>query len=154
MNPFAAIAVKTVGGGAAAALISLGVAGLAQAASNPSPTPPASAKASRPDPHNDLRAIRRAVFESEADVLHLTPARLHEDLMHGQKVSDLARDRGMTKEQFAAKLAVSVKPRLEALVDKKVITQAQADRVLDRISKGYIPFWNGIHPRNTATPTK
>ncbi len=40
MNPFAALAVKAIGGGTAAALLSLGVAGgLAQAASpNPSPT--------------------------------------------------------------------------------------------------------------------
>ncbi len=88
-----------------------------------------------------------AVFESEADVLHITPAQLREDLRQGQKVSDLAKDRGMSKDQFAAKLAVSVKPRLEALVEHKVITQAQADKVLDRISKGYIPFWNGIHHR-------
>jgi hypothetical protein len=49
-----------------------------------------------------------------------------------------------------------VKPRLEALVDKKEITQAQADKVLDRISKGYVPFWNGIHHHkaNSTTPTK
>jgi uncharacterized protein YaiL (DUF2058 family) len=88
-----------------------------------------------------------AIFESEADVLHITPAQLREDLRQGQKVSDLAKDRGMTKDQFATELAVTVKPRLAALVDHKVITQAQADKVLDRISKGYVPFWNGIHHR-------
>jgi len=26
-------------------------------------------------------------------------------------------------------------------------TQARADRILDRISKGHIPFWDGIHRR-------
>jgi len=94
---------------------------------------------------------RHPVFESEADVLHITPAQLREDLRQGQKVSDLAKDRGMTKDQFAAKLAITVKPRLEALVDKKEITQAQADKVLDRISKGYVPFWDGLHRPATAT---
>jgi len=157
MNPLAALAVKTIGAGTAAALLSLGVAGvLAQAASpNPKPTPAATTPA-KPDPHKDRRAIALAVFESEADVLHITPAQLREDLRQGQKVSDLAKDRGMTKDQFAAKLAISVKPRLETLVEKKAITQAQADKVLDRISKGYVPFWNGIHPRkaSSATPTK
>src|SRR5713101_896090 len=135
MNPFAALAVKTIGAGTAAALLSLGVAGsLAQAASpSPKPTPPAATTPAKPDPHKDRRAI--------------TPAQLREDLRQGQKVSDLAKDRGMTKEQFAAKLAATVKPRLETLVDKKEITQAQADKVLDRISKGYVPFWNGIHHR-------
>src|SRR6266567_4484676 len=108
MNPFAALAVKAIGGGTAAALLSLGVAGgLAQAASpNPSPTPATSANPTKPDPH---------------------------------------------KDQFAARLAVSVKPRLETLVDKKEITQAQADKALDRISKGDIPFWNGIHPRKATS---
>jgi hypothetical protein len=53
----------------------------------------------------------------------------------------------MTKDQFAAKLAANLKPRLEKLVDSKAITQAQADKVLDRISKGFIPFWDGLHRR-------
>jgi hypothetical protein len=158
MNPLAAIALKTMGAGTAAALISLGAAGvLAQAAPpTPKPTPAAATNPTRPDPHKDRRAIALAVFESEADVLHITPAQLRKDLRQGQKVSDLAKDRGMTKDQFAAKLAASVKPRLQALVEKKVITQAQADKVLDRISKGYIPFWDGIHhPKaSTTAPTK
>jgi hypothetical protein len=158
MNPLAALAVKTIGAGTAAALLSLGVVGvLAQAASpNPKPTPAAATTPTKPDPHKDRRAIALAVFESEADVLHITPAQLRADLRQGQKVSDLAKDRGMTKDQFAAKLAVSVKPRLTALVEKKAITQAQADKVLDRISKGYIPFWNGIHPHKASStaPTK
>ena len=149
MNPFAALALKTIGAGTAAALLSLGVAGvLAQAASpSPKPTPAAATTPAKPDPHKDRRAIALAVFDSEADVLHVTPAQLKEDLRQGQKVSDLAKDRGMTKDQFAAKLAASVKPRLETLVDKNGITQAQADKVLDRISKGYVPFWDGIHHR-------
>ncbi|OLC16234.1 MAG: hypothetical protein AUH32_01835 [Actinobacteria bacterium 13_1_40CM_66_12] len=147
MNPFAALAVKTFGAGTAAALISLGVAGgLAQAASpTPNPSPAASTNPTKPDPHKDRRVILAAVFESEADVLHITPAQLREDLRQGQKVSDLAKDHGVAKDQFAAKLTDVLKPRLETLVDKKEITQAQADRVLDRISKGYIPFWDGIH---------
>ncbi|OLC68612.1 MAG: hypothetical protein AUH69_01255 [Actinobacteria bacterium 13_1_40CM_4_65_12] len=145
MHPLAAIAVKTIGGGTAAALLSLGVAGsLAQAASSPNPTPSTAAKPAKHD-HPDRRAIALAVFESEADVLHLTPAQLRQDLRNGQKVSDLANDRGMNKDQFAAALATNIKPRLAVLVDKKVITQAQADKVLDRISKGHIPFWNGLH---------
>jgi phage tail sheath protein FI len=149
MSSFAAVAVKVAGGGVAAALLSLGLAGgLAQAAS-PSPgqststtTAPTTA-ASRAD----RRAVRLAVFESEADVLGFKPAQLRADLRHGQKVSDLAKDKGMTKDQFAAKLIANLRPRLEALVDKKVITQAQADRTIDRISKGHVPFWDGIHPR-------
>ena len=156
MTPFAAVAVKTVGAAATAALLSLGLAGgLAQAASSPTPTPSTSTKAPATDHRSDRRAIARAVFESEADVLGITPKTLREDLRKGQMVSDLARDKGMTKEQFETKLIASVKPRLAALVDHKVITQAQADKVIDRISKGYVPFWDGLHRAAApATATK
>ncbi len=153
MNPFAAVAVKAVGAAGAAALLSLGVAGsLAQAAS-PSPTPSPSTGTSQaaPDPRSDRRAIRLAVLESEADVLGIAPKTLRQDLRKGQKVSDLAKDKGMTAEQFETKLIANLKPRLAVLVEHRVITQAQADRVLDRISKGHIPFWNGIHHRASTT---
>ncbi|HEX2645914.1 MAG TPA: hypothetical protein VHO95_01685, partial [Candidatus Dormibacteraeota bacterium] len=80
----------------------------------------------------------------------IKPEALVDDLRKGQKVSDLARDRGITQEQFETRLIANLRPRLETLVDKKVITQGQADRLLDRIAKGHIPFWNGIHhPRST-----
>src|ERR1700675_5047503 len=152
MTPFAAVAVKAMGAAGAAAILSLGLAGgLAQAASNPTPTPSASTKAPATAHPADRRAIARAVFESEADVLGITPKTLRQDLRKGQKVSDLAKDKGMTKEQFETKLIAGVKPRLAALVGQKVITQAQADKVIDRISKGYIPFWDGLHRAAPAT---
>jgi membrane-bound lytic murein transglycosylase B len=148
MTPFAAVAFKAAGAAAAAAMLTLGAA---QAASPPpSPSPSASTKAPATDHRADRRAIARAVFESEADVLGITPKTLRQHLRKGQKVSDLAKDKGMTKEQFETKLIASVRPRLAALVDHKVITQAQADRVIDRISKGYIPFWDGL--RRAAAP--
>jgi uncharacterized protein YaiL (DUF2058 family) len=155
MNPIAVIAAKTVGAGTAAALLSLAVAGgLAQAAA-PSPSPTTKAASSgvpATQSRERARAVRLAVFEGEADVLGITPKALRTDLKGGQKVSDLARDKGMTKEQFAAKLVVSVKPRLQQLVAHKVITQAQADKVIDSLTKGHLPFWNGLHPRKTSAP--
>jgi hypothetical protein len=152
MNPIALIAAKTVGAGTAAALLSLAVAGgLAQAAA-PSPNPTSKPAAAATPARAERRAVRLAVFEGEADVLGITPKALRADLKAGQKVSDLARDKGMTKEQFAARLVISVRPRLQQLVDHKVITQAQADKVIDSISKGHIPFWNGLHPRKTLAP--
>ncbi len=147
MTRFAAIAVKTAGAAGAAALLSLGLAGgMAQAAApTPKPTPSAGSTQAAPDPRADRRAIFRAVFESEADVLGISPKTLRQDLRSGQKVSDLAKDKGMTKEQFETRLIATARPRLETLVDHKVITQAQADKTIDRISKGHIPFWNGVH---------
>jgi hypothetical protein len=147
MNPFAAMAVKVVGGGAAATILSLGVAGgLAQAASpSPSPSPTTSTSSTSAESRADRRAVVVAVVESEADVLGIKPEQLRADLKAGQKVSDLARDKGMTKEQFEARKVAALKPRLEQLVARKQITQARADRIIDRISKGHVLFWDGVH---------
>jgi hypothetical protein len=134
MNQFAAVAVKTVGAAGVAALLGMG----AVSASTANPSMSA---------HPDRRAVRAAVIESVADVLGIAPQTLVKDLKAGQKVSDLARDRGISEEQFETRLVANLRPRLESLVDKKVITQAQADKVLDRISKGHIPFWNGSQRR-------
>jgi hypothetical protein len=148
MTPFAAVAVKTISAAGVAALLSVGAVSAIAASPSPNPTSTA-AGAQRPstDRHADRKAIRRAVVEAEADVLGIKPEQLLKDLKAGQKVSDLAKDKGMTKEQFETRLIANLKPRLEALVDHKTITQAQADKVLDRIAKGYVPFWDGIHRR-------
>ena len=149
MSPFAAFAVKSVGAAGVAALLSVGAITASAASPSPKPTPSASAGAGTQKPsadrRADARAIRRAVIEAEADVLGIKPETLVKDLKAGQKVSDLAKDKGMTKEQFETRLVASLRPRLEVLVDHKVITQAEADRVIDRINKGFVPFWDGIH---------
>lgn len=145
MNPYAAFGIKAVGAGGAAALLSLGAAGVLAASPTPHPTP--NAAASSPDRHADRKLVRQAALEAEADVLGIPEGTLVADLKKGQKVSDLANERHMTKEQFAGRLVIALKPRLEQLVDHKQITQARAGRILDRISKGDIPFWNGAHRR-------
>ena len=145
MTPFTAAAVKLLGSGAAAAVLSMGVAGTLAQAATPSPSPATST--STTDRHADRKLVRQAVLESEADVLGIPEGTLSADLKKGQKVSDLANDRHINKDEFAKKLAANLKPRLAQLVDHKQITQAQADRILDRISKGRIPFWDGIHRR-------
>src|SRR5258708_19556687 len=119
MTPFAAVAVKTVSAAAAAAILGLGVV---QAAS-PTPAPTRSASTKAPAAHDraDRRAIGRAVFESEADVLGITPGTLRSDLRKGQKVSALARDKGMTKEHFQPRLTANVNPPLPPLSHHTVL---------------------------------
>jgi len=147
MSPFAAVAVKAIGAAGVAALLSAGV--VSAATPTPSPSKPTAAGTQQPsaDRHTDRRAVRRAVIEAEADVLSIKPEELVKDLKAGQKVSDLAKAKGLTKEQFTARLIANLKPRLDALVDHKVITRAQADKVLDWIQTGHIPFWDGLRHR-------
>ena len=148
MTPFAAVAVKTISAAGVAALLSVGAVSALAASPSPNPTPTATGtQQPSTDRHADRKAIRRAVVEAEADLLGIKPEQLLKDLKAGQKVSDLAKDKGMTKEQFETRLVANLKPRLEALVDHKTITQAQADKLLDRIAKGYVPFWDGTHRR-------
>ena len=142
MNQIAALAVKVVSGGATAVVLTLGVtAGLAQAAS-PSPTPSPTVNASVA-PAGVHDAIHFAIFESEAAVLRVPEKAFRADLERGITVERLARERGMNKEQFGNRLVVNLTPRLERLVDLKVITRAQKDATIDRIQKGYIPWWDG-----------
>jgi hypothetical protein len=150
MNPIAAMAVKLVSGGATAALMTLGLtAGLADAsAPSPTPTPtaaPSSANAAIPTAPAGVRdAVRYAIFVSEAQVLRIPQRAFRADLERGITVARLARERGMNKERFADRLVVDLKPRLERLVDLRVITHAQADMIVDRIQHGNIPWWDGL----------
>src|SRR5258708_12262678 len=91
MNPFAGVAVKVVGGGAAAALLSLGLAGgLAQAAS-PSPSPsPSAAAPSAADRHADRRLVVQALLESEAHVLGMPAGNPLPALKTGHQLYTLA----------------------------------------------------------------
>ena len=145
MNPFAAMAVKFVSGGATAALMKLGVtASLADASVTPTPAP-ASGNAAVASPLAGVRdAVRFAVFEAEADVLRIPPAAFRTDLRRGISVARLARERGLNKDQFGDRLVVNLKPRLAQLVHLRVITRAQADIVIDRIQRGNIPWWDGV----------
>jgi hypothetical protein len=144
MHPLASFAVKAVSGGVAAAVLSAG----AVTAANPSPNPsPSSSPAATAAQHSDRRVIMRAVIEAEADVLKMKPEALVEALKHGAKVSELARARGLSKADFTSRLLVNLTLRLDQLVDRKVITKAEARKVLAHIADGHIPFWNGIHRR-------
>ena len=145
MNPFAAMAVKFVSGGATAALMTLAVtASLADASVTPTPAP-ASSNAAVASPLAGVRdAVRFAVFEAEADVLRIPPEAFRTDLRRGITVARLARERGLNKDQFGDRLVVNLKPRLAQLVHLRVITRAQADIVIDRIQRGNIPWWDGV----------
>ena len=136
----------------AAGLLATGIAAttaVSAAAASPTPTTsPAQTSAGhkhKGDGHQDRRQIATAVFEAEADVLGMKPDDLRAALKAGKTVEQLAQAKGLSKDAFAAALVKNLKPRLDKLVDSKAITRAQADRVLDRIAKGHIPFWTGRH---------
>jgi membrane-bound lytic murein transglycosylase B len=146
MTWFAGVAVKLVGATAVAALLSLGAVGVL-AQSPPAESAKSVATKATPADKAARSAIAKAVFESEAAALGITPDALRADLKNGQKVSDLAKAKGWDKTAFGKQLLDKLTPRLKALVDTHVVQQAQADKTVDRIKKGHIPFWDGKHHR-------
>ena len=139
-----------LGGGGAALLTVAALAAGAPAAfaATPSPSAPAAAPkagAGQSNRHAAMRDIRRAEFVSEAQVLGIAPKDLRADLKSGQTVQQLAQAKGMDESQFETALVAALKPRLDALVDRGAITRGQADAAVDRIQKGHVPYWNGVH---------
>ncbi|HEX6487510.1 MAG TPA: hypothetical protein VF137_01370 [Candidatus Dormibacteraeota bacterium] len=95
---------------------------------------------------------RRLVIRSEADVLHLTLRQLRTDVRGGTSVEQLAAKAGMNKSQFTAAVVADLKPRLQKLVQAGKIKQNQADAIIDKVQKGWLPLWT-LHPRTAAPGT-
>ena len=146
MTWFGTVAVKLVGATAVAAVLSLGAVGVL-AQSTPSATATSVASKASPADKAERRAIAKAVFDSEAAALGITPDALKAELKKGTKVSDLAKAKGWDKAAFTTKLLDQLTPRLKSLVGAGTVKQAQADKATDRIKKGHIPFWDGKHHR-------
>jgi len=152
MNPFRIpLLGKLVLGGAGSALLGVSLLGASAPALAATPTPRPAHSAAADHKHNDKRQDRRqimhAVFDAEAAVLGMKAEELRDALKHGKTIEELAKAKGLNKDQFADKLATAVKPALDKLVDTHKITADQEKKVVAAIRAGHIPFWNGIHHR-------
>jgi hypothetical protein len=76
-------------------------------------------------------AKQSELFASEATLLGISVDEVKAAWAEGKSLMQLATDKGITKEQLAQKIEVAhmaaLKADMTALVDKGVITQAQAD---------------------------
>ncbi|MDP2789533.1 MAG: hypothetical protein Q8O51_00165 [bacterium] len=87
------------------------------------------------------------MFQYKADVLGVKVDEVKDAWAKGQTLEELANAKGITDEQLQDKMQASRKTKMQAqlktLVDKGVITQAQADQRLkvmeDRIASGEGP---------------
>lgn len=77
-------------------------------------------------------ARHEEMFQSQAKILGISLAAVKNAWAEGMSLQDLAEANGVTKEQFQQKMKearlAQMKEHLKALVDKGVITQAQADK--------------------------
>src|SRR5260370_761489 len=119
MNPFAAVAVKTVGAAGVAALLSVGAVSAFAASPSPTPKPPAGATQPSTDRHADRRSISRAEDEAAADVLGISPQPPSTD--HSDSLTTCDR-RG---PQLALQLALALEtPGIERAVRKGGLDRA------------------------------
>jgi hypothetical protein len=140
MNHFISKIVLVGAGAGLLGLASLGAATTALAAA-----PAASVQQGQQVQKPDRKVIHRAVFEAEAGAVGLTPAELRKALRDGKTVQQIAAAKDLTKEQVAGRMVVTLRPVFDGLVARHEITRKQADRVLDRVGKGAIPYWDGLH---------
>ena len=143
MTWYAGAAVKLVGAATVAALLSLGAVGVL-ASSTPSVSALPVATKSTPADKAAHKAIAKATFDAEAEALGLSSAQLKDALKSGKKVSELTK---LDKATFAKALLVPLTRNLQALVGAGTIQQAQANKAIDRVKKGHVPYWNGKHHR-------
>jgi hypothetical protein len=83
-----------------------------------------------------------AYLTAAASALGITEAQLKADLKGGQTLSQVAAAQKVSEADFKTKVVAALKPKLDAAVAAKRITQAQEDAQLAKLQSGDPPFWN------------
>jgi hypothetical protein len=87
---------------------------------------------------------RGAYLTAAAAALGVTEAQLKADLKNGQSLS-VAAAQNVSEADFKTKLAAALKPKLDAAVAARTITQAQEDAQLAKLQAGDPPYWTSTH---------
>lgn len=77
------------------------------------------------------------VWDGLAEALGLTPDELNAELASGKTLLQIAETKGVSQEQLDAALETSVKAGLDEAVADGVLTQAQADQMLNQMGGNY-----------------
>jgi hypothetical protein len=80
-----------------------------------------------------------------AAALGVTEAELKADFKAGQTLAQVAAAKNVSEADFKTKVVAALKPKLDAAVAAKTITQAQEDAQLAKLQAGDPPFWNAKH---------
>lgn len=77
------------------------------------------------------------VWNGIAEALNLTPDELNTQLASGKTLVQIAEEKGVSREQLAAALETSVKAGLAQAVTDGVLTQEQADQMLNQMGGNF-----------------
>jgi uncharacterized protein YidB (DUF937 family) len=81
-------------------------------------------------------ALREAGLESLASDLGMTSDELTQSLRGGQKLRDIAADKGVSVESFKEMLKNAADNAVDAAVTRGILTQVQADKIKEKIDSG------------------
>jgi hypothetical protein len=157
-------------GGALAALLTAGGAGVALAQSNPSPSttnpPPATSEAPGanqqnqpgstkdcPGPRRGPRPVDRLLrgaVKASAKVIGIQPKELAQDLKNGQSVADVAKAHNVDPQKVIDTLVTDANARVDEAVKNGNLTQKRADALKKRIPDAVDKFVN--HRRSANDP--
>jgi hypothetical protein len=88
---------------------------------------------------DEIASRQTQMFQREADLLGLTVDEVKDAWADGKTMKQLMAEKGITQDQIQAKLKaqrdVQMKTQLQGLVEKGIITQAQADKRLVAMGK-------------------
>ncbi len=94
-----------------------------------------------------LRRIQRAEVRALSDVLGMSPQELRDALKSGKSLRELAEEKGVSKEDIRSAMLDAAKSVLDQAVNRGLITEEQADRILERIeSRGFFFFRHRAGP--------
>lgn len=82
----------------------------------------------------EIATHQQGMFQQQATLLGVSVDQLKEKWADGKTIQEIATEQGITADQLREKMQTvkqtQMKAQLQTLVDKKIITQAQADRRL------------------------
>lgn len=86
-----------------------------------------------------------AYLTAAAAALGITESELKADFKAGQTLAQVAAAKNVSEADFKTKVVAALKPKLDAAVAAKTITQSQEDAQLAKLQAGDPPFWNAKH---------
>lgn len=90
---------------------------------------------------DDIVARQEVMFQQQADLLGISVDQFKEKWADGKSLQEIAKELGMTQEQLRERILNAekekLKAQLQALVNKGIITQAQADRRLQAMEQRF-----------------
>ena len=94
--------------------------------------------------HGRGAAAISSYLSAAASALGVSEVQLKGDLKAGQTLSQVATAQGVSEADFKTRVTTSLKPKLDAAVAAKTMTQAQEDAALAKLQAGDPPLWNTV----------